>query len=284
MRIVDEIISWVRFCGLCIADAWRGSLTIANAWAGLLGVIIVAAAAKYFWQLELKLPETVQDAIGFSVLTLLATWIVVFTTRLIGAPSRLYWAERKKVEAHSLAKTQFFIIDKNIYCESRSIIWAGSSNASGFYENVFYLVVGNALDTGRLLKRAQARIFHFGEPTLARVKETNNSEIDIRHGELALFEIGKIISTDLLGLIQRTVDLDENAKNLYTHNSSIGALSFEVYSAAGKREYGLAYRKDLPAIWELSVVVSADEARALSVRVNVDLSNHKSPVSCEVGA
>jgi len=167
-----------------------------------------------------------------------------------------------------------------VYCETKSIKWEDGEENS-LFENQFYLVIGNALDTGETLKRSQARIFHMGEPVLSRVKETGHSEIDIRHGEIAFFEIGKIVSPDIFGMLNGSVTLDSKAKWLYPHNIPLGVRTFEV-SASGKRSYGLSYTPQSPsAVWALWMVVSADDAIAMQVRVSIDLAATKSPVSCE---
>lgn len=167
-----------------------------------------------------------------------------------------------------------------VYCETKSIKWEDGEENS-LFENQFYLVIGNALDTGKALKRSQARIFHMGEPVLSRVKETGHSEIDIRHGEIALFEIGRIVSPEIFGMLNGSVTLDSKAKWLYPHNIPLGVRSFEV-SSSGKRSYGLGYAPESPsAVWALWMVVSADDAIAMQVRVSIDLAAKVSPVTCE---
>jgi hypothetical protein len=109
----------------------------------------------------------------------------------------------------------------SIFCETKSIKWDGGED-SNLYENEFYLIVGNALSTGKVLKRSQARIFHMGEPLLSQVKETGQTEIDIRHGEFALFGIGKIISPEIFGTFHGWTTLDSKAKTPYSNNIPLG--------------------------------------------------------------
>lgn len=168
----------------------------------------------------------------------------------------------------------------SIFCETKSIKWDGGED-SNLYENQFYLIVGNALSTGKVLKRSQARIFHMGEPVLSQVKETGQTEIDIRHGEFALFGIGKIISPEMFGTFHGWTTLDSKAKTLYSHNIPLGARSFEV-SIPGGRSYGLGYMPNSPsATWSLLIAISADDAVAMQVRIGIDLQAKKSPVTCE---
>jgi hypothetical protein len=168
----------------------------------------------------------------------------------------------------------------SVFCETKIIKWEDGED-SNFYENQFYLVVGNALSTGKVLKRSQARIFHMGKPVLSQVKETGQTEIDVRHGEFALFGIGKIVSPEMFGMFHGSVTLDTQAKRQYAHNIPLGSRSFEV-SLSGKRSYGLGYVPTSPSgTWSLLMVISADDAVAMQVRVSIDLLAKKSPVTCE---
>jgi hypothetical protein len=175
--------------------------------------------------------------------------------------------------------SQFFKT-ATVYCETKSVKW-DDANDSKFYENIFYLVVGNGIETGQLLKRSQARIFHTGEPVLSRVKETSGSEVDIRHGELALFEIGKIVSLKMFGEFHGLVTYDSSSKRQYNHNIPLGHLSFEV-SNLGKKSYGLAHSPGRPwVVWPLWMVVSADDAISMQIRISIDLAKDEHPVTCE---
>jgi hypothetical protein len=175
-----------------------------------------------------------------------------------------------------------FFTPATIYCETKSIKWEDGDDDSGFHENIFYLVVGNAIETGQTLRRTQARIFHMGEPIISRVKETGGSEIDIRHGELALFEIGKIVSPKMFGMFHGWVVYDPKAKQMYGHNIPLGHLSFEV-SSLGKRSYAIGHSPGSPpTIWSIWMVTSADEAQSTQARINIDLSKDKRPVTCEI--
>jgi hypothetical protein len=168
-----------------------------------------------------------------------------------------------------------FDVSNYIYSESRTVQWK-NGNSSELYETSYYLNVGNRLDTGKTLRRVQARIFHIGEPVLVRVKETSGGEVDIRHGEWALFEIGKIVSKELDGPYQGIVVLDDEWRHTYEHNVNIGSLNFGVYSFTGKREYGFAQS---PAhIWSISMVLSADEVLAIQVRIDIDMGKTKDRV------
>jgi len=198
------------------------------------------------------------------------------------APARLYWIERDKVDVYNRrATSQFFKLANTVYSESHSIKWASDQKEAEFFETVFYLGIGNGLESGRTLKRTQARIFHFGEPVIARVKETGGGEIDIRHGEWALFEIGRIVSKEVMGMYQGQIIVDDAKRRSYEHNIPQNFLSFEIRPAFGGRGYGLAHRPEQSHVWSFLLVISADDALAMQVRISVDMTKSKDPVSYE---
>jgi hypothetical protein len=101
----DPIWVVARFYWLCVKDAWRGSWDKANAWATLLGAVILWIGAESLGY-HVIIPDTFPGAILLFVLCLGAAWVVIFAVRLIGAPARLY--ERAQVETRSLsAPVQF---------------------------------------------------------------------------------------------------------------------------------------------------------------------------------
>lgn len=187
-----------------------------------------------------------------------------------------WWQKRQ----HS----QIFTVPKDVHCEAHPVWSYSDQKNTGFYENVFYLAVGNDLDTGKTLKRAQARIFHFGPPALCRVKDSTSEDIDIRHGEWAYFEIGRLVSKEIIGLPYDRVVFEENKLEAYEHNIPRGYLSFKIYSAENEREYGLAYLPENPNVWSLFVVISADDVKATRVNINIDMAKDRSPVWCELPA
>ena len=130
------------------------------------------------------------------------------------------------------------------------------------------------------MKRAQARVFNHGEPSISGVKETGDSEIDIRNGELALFEIGRLVSLKTMGNFNGQVVLDGKFRKLYETNIPLGHTTFEVYSPAGKRLYGLHHSAAQPTVWPLVMVVSADDAVAMEAKVSIDLAETM-PVTIE---
>jgi hypothetical protein len=155
------------------------------------------------------------------------------------------------------------------------------------FETIFYLVIGNALADGQTLRRAQARLYPptGGEPILLRVKETAASVADIRHGEWIFVEIGRVVSNLPLGQVHGSTTLDEDRVKNYDSSVPLGFLKFEACSVNGY-EFGIMYNlkddKANDALRNLFIVVSADDARAMNVRLNIDLLNIQQPVTCKV--
>jgi hypothetical protein len=52
-----------------------------------------------------------------------------------------------------------------------------------------------------------------------------------------------------MGNFSGYVVLDDSDKKQYEHNIPLGARTFEVYSAAGKRQYGLNQSPEHPIVW-----------------------------------
>ena len=277
--MLRQILFWWE----CVREAARGTVKWANAWGYLVGAAVIAFVAYFGWGLQLQLPSTLPEYFASALLCLTAAWIVAFLVRLTGAPARLYWKLRLRLDALSKDDRRFFMVEQNIYTESRPVKWT-VGDRSDFFETIFYLVVGNGLGDGKTLRRVQTRIFFTGEPSLAKVKETASSETDIRHGEWAFFEIGRMISNKPIGIIQPgDITLNDEAQTIYSHNILLGNLSFEVYAPTNKRLYGLSFCPKQPNVWATLLVISADDAQAMQVRVKIDMANTVSPVSTAEG-
>jgi hypothetical protein len=76
----------------CAAEAWRGSVSMANTWGPILGGVIVAVVS-FFFRLTTEAPSSIEGNISFTValalLSAAALWIVIYLIRLLGAPARL---------------------------------------------------------------------------------------------------------------------------------------------------------------------------------------------------
>lgn len=145
-------------------------------------------------------------------------------------------------------------------------------------ENVFYLVVGNMRDSGQTLKRVQARLFFLEPSTLCPIKELPSDSTDIRHGEWVFFEIGRLVSKEVMGAVKGPVTIPEDRMKMYNHNIPRGHLSFEIYSAGNNREYGLSHLQDDSTVWPPFMVISADDEKARKINIKIDMTKSHSPV------
>jgi hypothetical protein len=118
--------------------------------------------------------------------------------------------------------------------------------------------------------------------TRSEAQETGGTETDIRHGEWAFFEIGRIVSDKPIGLMHGDVTFDEEKRSTYSHNIGIGHLSYEIYAPSDKRLYGLHYDSKHPNVWSTLLVISADDATAMQVQVKIDMTKSKEPVTHEL--
>jgi hypothetical protein len=95
------MVNFLRFCWLCLKEAWGGLFDAANAWATVLGTYVIYVSLG-FWGYRLIPPETFEGVIALAVLSLIAAGVGIFNVRLISAPARLYM--RAKTEADELRK------------------------------------------------------------------------------------------------------------------------------------------------------------------------------------
>jgi hypothetical protein len=175
-----------------------------------------------------------------------------------------------------------FTVARSIYAEAHSIK-TKDGQETNLYENSFYLVVGNASEDGRSLKRVQARIQGYETPVLlATIRGTTVNETDIRHGELAYFMIGRIISSGHFGPFKGNTTLDDDKfLEEYKHNVPLGAIAFEVWSAELKRQFSLNQWPHKSYTWSVPVVISADDTKSIRVNLKVSLDDQKSSVSLD---
>jgi hypothetical protein len=135
-------------------------------------------------------------------LSVTAVWVLSLAAGVLAAVLVLFVAVIVAVlrlpaaPASTESKPSVFRYEKDAFVESKRIKWSDGST-SELYEENYYLPVWHSLATGQPLKVVKVRIFMIGqEPIPARVKETGQYSVDLRHGEVALFKIGRVISTD----------------------------------------------------------------------------------------
>jgi hypothetical protein len=234
------------------------------------------------------LEELVREAVtsGPALPWWLSVTFIVIGYPIYVSPAIWKWLRERASKSNDRAvatpSRRDFLCGEHIHAESRWVK-AGHDNPK-YYETTFYLVVGNALPAGKTLRKVHARFHLVGEPVLLRVKETGATVADIRHGEWIFFEVGRVVSKFPLGMLSGEGVLDAESLKTYDHNIPNGYLSFEVHPITGNKS-GLTYDPHREAgrrPWEPFVVVSADDAQAMNVRLSIDLSKENAPVTCQV--
>lgn len=220
-------------------------------------------------QLSFLRPYMTREAALIAFATLLVSWLAWVDVR----PFALRWFARRK--------TQSIEIAPDIYCETWPINSPTIPEGFAFYNNVFYLAVGNGLKTGQTLKRVQTRLFHIGPPTQCKIKDADSGDTDIRHGEWAYFEIGRVTSREMMGLVFIGQDVSEDDLRRYVHNIPLGHLSFQVEPLERNQKYGLGYQHGMDAQFSLLAVVSADDTKASQAVINITFSDKGLSVTLE---
>jgi hypothetical protein len=170
-----------------------------------------------------------------------------------------------------------FKVEDQIYVESLEIQRTDGKKTE-FFQNTFYLVVGNRSQDGKTLREVQARVQSYETPVrLASIAGTTSSFTDIQHGEYAFFQIGKIVSTKRYGPYKGAIGLSNLTE--YDHNIPLGVLTFEVWSSDSKRQFTLNQWPDRAANWTVPVVISASDIKSVQVAIDVNLNGDKSSVS-----
>jgi hypothetical protein len=101
------MLKYFKFCWYCIASAWTGCWTRANELYGLLGAVLLAIALLLLRdRTTIEAPTTIWGTGLLTALMALASlflaFALIFLTRLLFAPARLFWAERQKVINYEL--------------------------------------------------------------------------------------------------------------------------------------------------------------------------------------
>jgi hypothetical protein len=94
-----------QFYWSCFRSAFKGSIELANAWAPILGAIIIWGVLR-FGGYRMMLPETFGQGIILSMLCLIAAWISLLMVRFIFAGPRLWGLEKnaRKAAENELAE------------------------------------------------------------------------------------------------------------------------------------------------------------------------------------
>jgi hypothetical protein len=95
------LLKILRFWWRCLTCAWRGSFSLANAWQGLWGTLLLWAYG-YWREISVTIPDKVDShALIFLSASLGVTWFGVFLFQFSIAPAKLYWTEHKRANSLS---------------------------------------------------------------------------------------------------------------------------------------------------------------------------------------
>lgn len=147
-----------------------------------------------------------------------------------------------------------------------------------YFLTKYFIAIGNNLDKGTTLRRVQARLFFYGPPILCGIRDSELSEIDIRHGELAYFKIGQIATLDLQSIYHGIEEVDEKQMRVYEHNLPKGFVKFEVLNFNNKPAFSLNYTPEASEPWSFFVVLSADDVTSVAVHFKIDMTKMDKPV------
>lgn len=174
-----------------------------------------------------------------------------------------------------------FIVGNNIYCEARTISAEGKEEEDTLYEHIYYLIVENGSESGQTLRRVQARIHFADPPIVCRIKDMADDAINLRHGEQGYFEIGRLVSKEIHGLMRGSTETEDRHMEIYIHNAKNGHLSFEVGSVSKQIEYVLGNMKDVGSQWYLYIVVSSDDVKSATIKTCINMTNTQASLTYE---
>jgi hypothetical protein len=101
------MLKTIKFCWYCIRHAWRGCWTRANELGAVLGGVLLALAiwlcSSYLRQRELIEAPTSYWGVaalsaGMAICSVILAFLLIFFTRLLLAPVRLYWDQRERAD------------------------------------------------------------------------------------------------------------------------------------------------------------------------------------------
>lgn len=246
-----------------------------------LGFIGTVIGIIYIWPDVRDLPEIYGFQWGFAMwidrefITYIALGLAfVWITWIDVRPFIKTWWKKHTRPSH-------FIVLNNIYCEARTISAEGNEEDDALYEHIYYLVIENGSELGQTLRRVQARIHFAGPPVVCRIKDITDDAINLRHGEQVYFEIGRLVSKEIHGLMCGSTEAEERHMKIYKHNAKYGHLSFNVGSVSKQIEYGLGNMKDVESQWYLYIVISSDDVKSATVKTGIKMTNTRADLTCE---
>ncbi len=89
--------NFFEFYRMCIAEAWKDSISVSNSWSGLWGPFILWAIASILGY-KVKLPDALDAYAGmFAVTSLGATWVATFVVRFILSGPKIFAQQEARI-------------------------------------------------------------------------------------------------------------------------------------------------------------------------------------------
>ena len=228
-------------------------------------------AAVVWWKWFAMIDQNTALWVFSILMAVYITWVNV-------RPSILTWWKSKF--SPSPVENNTILIDNQIHVETFRIVTEPKDER--IYENVFYIAVGNTSPIGKTLRNVQARLFHHIFTSVLTIKNRPAGLIDIRHGESGMFEVGRISTVEPIAAPVGTFERDDDISKVDFQNTINKNPSFKIASLDDDTKRSLGLSRGTPHVWELIVVVSSDDVLGKTVKVSVDLTSTKTPVSLDV--
>jgi len=288
---MGKLINWKTIAGACIATGafvvrWlvthsipdelksADSFTAVNLkWAGIANppAALVSQAADHW----ILVGATILITVGF---VLFGWGVVSWWVRSRRAQKSLAFSEERAGEPgpHS---SPIQIAD-DLYVDLDPVKNENGEKVDGCYSVSVCLWVTNGLETGAVLRNLQARCYSLsGEYTLLPIRGAERGVVDLRHGEVAVVEIGRMLwrltdgdntlpGAPRGGLHYQTVDqveIDYNSAPVSDFRS------FKISNALGKSHSSIGQSDDDYRFVPMQIVMSADDVVSRYERMQTDL-------------
>ncbi len=139
------------------------------------------------------------------------------------------------------------------------------------------LQVTNALKSGKSLKNLQARFHHLtGDIDALPIRGAADGVTDLRHGEIATIEVGRVLARDTLLVFTRRKEF-YRVENMTAVNHLLGADAparspwIAISSARGESEISLRQLSPERKFTHMPITISADDTISRSVMLQTNL-------------
>lgn len=239
-----------------------------------------------FWFLGLvglaTLPEDFQvltDRLGWAAILLSRDNILIalFALSALGFAWVVFQPTiRRRLASRKHKVPPSITIEDFVVCEARAL--PSQKLNINLYANEYFLTVANNAPDGKTLRNVQARVYFGTDYVIGRVRDTRKASTDIRHGEIAQFRIGRLVSEIMGGMIAEGAAFDRNI-GLYENNVPQKFYAFEVGEGPTDRGFWLSNNPQTKDPWHVLIIVSADDILSRRVTAKVDMTDLVKPVS-----